>query len=242
MDDPARAHVRLLLEDASARAQESVKRGIKRSYAAHAKRSGQNRPPSVATLTDAVDIFEAETAGLIARSVAGVAAVTNDVEAFEMIVASTDAFKRFFQNEFDKVVKTTTGATTNTPIVVRAVAENRARLTEACTSYQRQLELDRFSFTALIAPTPDSAMPATYTDAKSPPKNRGGKPLAKHWDEMWAAIAFRFWLGDFDPKTQRDVTEAMLDWFTTNEIDVGQTAVTSRARTLWLKIEASRLS
>ncbi len=70
--------------------------------------------------------------------------------------------------------------------------------------------------------------------------NRGGKPLAAHWDELWSSIAVQLWNGDLQPKTQADIKRAMLEWFTAKEIDVGETAVTDRARQLWLKIEATK--
>lgn len=73
-----------------------------------------------------------------------------------------------------------------------------------------------------------------------PVKNKGGKPLAAHWDEMWATIAVQLWNGDLKPTTQADIKRVMLDWFTAREIEVGDTAVTERARHLWRLIEASQ--
>lgn len=63
--------------------------------------------------------------------------------------------------------------------------------------------------------------------------NRGGKPLAKHWDEVWAQIAFQLWNGDLKPESQADIKRAMFAWFNAREIEVGDTAVTQRARQLW---------
>lgn len=54
---------------------------------------------------------------------------------------------------------------------------------------------------------------------------------------MWADIAIKLWTGDLVPKRQADISEAMFAWFNGKEINVGQTAVTERARALWLKIE-----
>ena len=70
-------------------------------------------------------------------------------------------------------------------------------------------------------------------------KNSGGKPLAEHWDAMWAAIAVQLWLGDLKPSKQADIKAAMLDWFNANEIEIGDTAVTERARKLWREMEAT---
>ncbi len=54
---------------------------------------------------------------------------------------------------------------------------------------------------------------------------------------MWADIAVKLWLGELQPKTQADVKRAMFAWFNENEIVVGDTAVTQRARQLWQKIQ-----
>jgi hypothetical protein len=50
---------------------------------------------------------------------------------------------------------------------------------------------------------------------------------------MWATIAVLLWDGKLLPKKQGDIKEAMLAWFTEKGIDVGDTAVTDRARQLW---------
>lgn len=71
-------------------------------------------------------------------------------------------------------------------------------------------------------------------------KNKGGKPLAAHWDDMWAEIAVQLWVGDLQPETQADIKRAMLAWFTEREINIGDTAVTERARRLWQKYQAAQ--
>ncbi len=35
------------------------------------------------------------------------------------------------------------------------------------------------------------------------------KPLAAHWDEMWAAVAVMLYTGDLQPRTQADIERAM---------------------------------
>lgn len=75
---------------------------------------------------------------------------------------------------------------------------------------------------------------------KSDPVNRGGKPLARHWDAVWAEIAFQLWHGDLQPKTQADIKRAMFVWFSAQGIDVGDTAVTQRARQLWQRLDQSK--
>jgi hypothetical protein len=71
-------------------------------------------------------------------------------------------------------------------------------------------------------------------------RNAGGKPLAKHWDAMWADIAVQLWTGDLQPLSQADVKRAMQRWFDDHEIDVGDTALVDRARQLWQRMEAAK--
>ncbi len=109
---------------------------------------------------------------------------------------------------------------------------------ETRTHLLRQLEIQRFTF---IVPQPSSIPPATTVP---PPftaqlKNRGGKPLADHWDRMWAAVAVMLYSGDLKPKTQADIERAMKDWLFANDFDVGDTAVRARARKLWQELVQS---
>jgi hypothetical protein len=95
----------------------------------------------------------------------------------------------------------------------------------------RQAELHRFTFTKT------SSFPSPKVEARSAPKNPGGKPLAAHWDEMWSSIAVMLFNGDLQPKTQADVENAMKDWFGGRDFDIGDTAVRARARQLWQKLQ-----
>lgn len=56
---------------------------------------------------------------------------------------------------------------------------------------------------------------------------------------MWADIAVQLYVGDLQPKSQKQIKDAMFAWFNANSIDAGDTAVTERARQLWQKIEAA---
>lgn len=101
---------------------------------------------------------------------------------------------------------------------------------------ERQLEIHRFTFT-VPAPAVEALPSARMLPFQ---KNEGGKPLARHWDEMWAEIAVRLWTGDLQPQTQADVKRAMLEWLNANNIDAGESTVVPRARQLWQKIEAAK--
>jgi len=91
-----------------------------------------------------------------------------------------------------------------------------------------QIELQRAVFSAFGSPSalkPDN------------PKNRGGRPRAAHWDEMWATIAALLYNGDLKPKSQVAIAKAMQDWLMVHDVDVGDTPVRDRARLLWMKIQ-----
>jgi len=59
-------------------------------------------------------------------------------------------------------------------------------------------------------------------------------------DEMWAAIAVELFTGDLQPKSQADIERAMKNWLGSMDIDFGDTAVRTRARQLWRKLEESQ--
>ncbi len=67
-------------------------------------------------------------------------------------------------------------------------------------------------------------------------KNTGGRPLAGHWDEMWSYIAVQLYIGDLKPVRQSDITEAMLDWFAQQGMQVGPSSVVKRARILFRRL------
>lgn len=127
------------------------------------------------------------------------------------------------------------------PSVLKAALE---RFEQFRLDLNAKLEIARFSFAPKPAPkfAPTPSVPPVISpppEPSPPPTNRGGKPLAAHWNEMWACIAVQLWSGDIKPQSQADVKRAMLDWFNTNEIEIGDTAVTERARQLWLKMAAT---
>jgi hypothetical protein len=70
-------------------------------------------------------------------------------------------------------------------------------------------------------------------------KNKGGRPAAAHWDELWAAIAVMLYLGDLKPRRQADIERAMKDWLVSKDLDAGDTPVRDRARVLWSKLEGA---
>ena len=67
-----------------------------------------------------------------------------------------------------------------------------------------------------------------------------GKPLVYDWEEMWATIAAKLYVGDLKPETEADVADierAMKEWLAARNLDVDHTAIRDRARSLWQKIQ-----
>lgn len=235
MDQPARAQVRLILENLDDLARKTVMDRLRALYADHSAR-GLLR--SGATVKAAVRAMEEEAGRLAEGAVDQVAAVAKDMEAFAMIEAMVQGFDTFLLVQLDDVIAKATGK------MVAAASDSVSRAAqslynEAQRRWTRLLGVHRFTFTEIfrLADRPIVAPNPTIST-----KNKGGKPLAAHWDAMWAEIAFQLWNGDLQPTKQADISKAMFAWLTAKEIDAGQTAVTDRARAIWQKIEAKRLS
>ncbi len=154
-----------------------------------------------------------------------------DTEAFslfgEVFEQFTNATKRKF--EADKLIKT----------IARGGEDGSAArafwklVDDAFVRLKRQKDIRAFSFTH-TAPSKKAEIRGMIAKSTSVPiNNTGGKPLAKHWDAMWSAIAVQLYSGDLIPKTQADIERAMLDWLSAEGIDAGERTVRNRARALW---------
>ena len=235
MDATTRAQGRQVIEAADGRARKAVLEGksaLFENYSPHGLFHAR------ALIKGAVRLFEVEAESLIVKAIDDISAISKDVEAFAMVADCLTRFDRFLVAEFDSVIEKSGGKQVDPGSDVRA---GKALFSEAQASWRRQLEMHRFSFigqpiTGSLELAKTSTVPANTT------KNPGGKPLAAHWDAMWADIAVQLWNGDLKPTKQADITKAMFAWLTAEGIDAGQTAVTDRARAIWQKIEAKRLS
>lgn len=235
MDATARADARQVLEAVERSAHKAVLDGKRPLYARYSPNGLFHAP---VLIKGAVRLFETETEALIVELTDRVSAISKDVEAFAMIADCVTRFDRFLVSELDDVIlKASRDTGVASPSVERSA---KAEFAGAQERWRRQLEIHRFSFIGQsVARALASAEPSQI--ALKPPKNKGGKPLAAHWDGMWAEIAFQLWNGDLQPTKQADISKAMFAWLTAQEIDAGQTAVTDRARAIWQKIEAKRL-
>ena len=235
MDATARARVRHTLEALEGPARKAVLDGKGALYEDYSRLGLFHANILV---TGAVSLFEAKMETLIVNVTDDVSTISKDIEAFAMIADCLTRFDRFLVTELDEIIVKASGGKKVDASVQRTA---KAKFVEAQARWRRQLEIHRFSFVGTPVTASFRAIePATV--APAPIKNRGGKPLAAHWDGMWAEIAFQLWNGDLQPTKQADISKAMFAWLTAKNIDAGQTAVTERARALWQKIEAKRLS
>ena len=166
-----------------------------------------------------------------------IADVSREGEAFGMVVTQLTLLMTGWDSSLKKSVRLAEGGAFNGP-QPSAVAREADRLfLELQQRILKLAEVRKFDFTKSATPAPAAVAPASAPGRPTPVKNKGGAPLAAHWDEMWADIAVQLWSGDLQPKRQKDISDAMFDWLSNRNLDVGSTAVTARARALWSKIE-----
>lgn len=203
----------------------------------HAERAFKKALGQGATAKEAVAICEVEGRAFIALAVKQVGDVAKNPEAFDMIVGYLTGQTRSWDGHLAEAARLMTHGQTEKFESAKNAAEEL--LADLKMRMFRELEIERFAF--VRAPSPQIHGPVSPpATLPTPPKNKGGKPLAAHWDAMWADIAVQIYVGDLKPKSQKQIKDAMFAWFNANSIDVGDTAVNDRARQLWQKIEAAQ--
>jgi len=227
MDQPSREQVRLILDDSVIRARKAVDTRIRKIYA---KYNAKGLLKSGATIKAVVGAAEEIGSDFIKRCVDDVAPVAKDSEAFAMIKEAVEGFLKFIAKKVDSTAELLSDSEQ------RIMDSAETLYLESERSLRRQLEIHRFTFTVPQGITIPQATPSRPTSTPTVVKNKGGKPLAAHWDEMWAAVAVMLYVGDLQPKSQADVERAMKDWLSKNDVDVGDTAVRERARRLWRRL------
>jgi len=230
VDKLEQAQIRLILEHLTSA---SMAACSKRQRAMHAERAFKKALGQGATAKEAVAICEVEGRAFIALAVKQVGDVAKNPEAFDMIVGHLTAQTRNWDAHLAEAVRLMTFGKTEQFGSAKNAAEQL--LSDLKMRMFRELEIERFAF---VRPSPPQEPPHALLPA--PRKNKGGKPLAAHWDAMWADIAVQLYVGDLKPTSQKQIKEAMFAWFNANSIDAGDTAVTERARQLWHKIEAAQ--
>ena len=239
VDALERSQIRLILEHNSS---QMCSKSQERHKAMHADRAAARALGSGDIIRRALKLVEADAREFITTSVDQVANVAQDSDAFALIVGSVTALFRHFEAQVEKaVILATRGGTS--PRYTGAKREADRLFAELRDHMFRELEIHRFSFTkpskSRMLEIRESINLQPKNAEQALPKNYGGKPLAEHWDSMWADIAVALWVGDLSPKSQAEVKAAIFEWFNKKGIDVGETAVRQRAQKLWSKIEAS---
>lgn len=233
MDQLERAQIRLLLEHLTG---EAFRDSAENQKAMHADHAAKGLLRSGNTVRQALKIAEAAARELLTKAVDQVATVSQNTDAFAMIVASVTAAFNHWDAEVAQAVTLASGEAEGSrfPSVKREAdrlfAEMRSRLL-------RELEIYRFTFTkpskARRPDTPQPMIPAPgVTSEAAAAKNKGGRPPAEFWDDMWAAIAVQLYDGTLQPKTQADVERAMAEWITANGHDAASSTIRGRARRL----------
>lgn len=165
-----------------------------------------------------------------------IAAIASDTEAFTFLSAGMHFLLNDLSSNIPGIVKMASGGTDNSAHT--AASELFAQIR---SNINAELAIAEFQFAEPEALN----VPAELAHAEIEPqihrvmKNPGGKPLAAHWDAMWATLAVSLYTGDLQPKTQADIETVIKQWFLDNDLDVGETAARDRARVLWAKYRAA---
>ena len=235
MNERQRSQIALIIAHELDLAQRATEQEARAIFAAHSAKG---------TLGSGVTVIAVSTAigggsdRLLTALIEKVGSIANDPEAFELIAS---ALETHFGNAEGEVVTSTRMASRRgpgepDPSILGAAMK---LFNEIKSDIRARIEIARFTFDGEKADQPAQRL-SVDDPAPMMRVNKGGKPLAAHWDEMWASIAVALWTGDLDPKTQADVKRAMLAWFEDQDIEISNTPVVERARALWLKIEATR--
>lgn len=233
MDTLERNQVSLILEHLSSetlRGAQAARETIK------AEHSASGTLQSGATVKRMAEAIEQLADSFIEGAVDQVSGVAQDTDAYNAIASNLTALLRGLQAEIHNAIMLTIIG--HADRLETVAAEGEKLFNEARARIFKKLEIYRFSFTKpskgdLAAQGISSEAAVTTSVQPVEKRNPGGKPLAAHWDAMWAAIAVKLWVGDLRPNSQADVKRAMFDWFNEAEVEVGDTVLTQRARQLW---------
>lgn len=229
MDKLERAQIRLLLEHLGIEVRQKLQEQNKAMHADHAARGILK---SGSTIKASLRIAEELATALVQKSFDAAAGVAQDIDAFNMVLTDVTIFFR----DIEVTVKKAVSFSSNGPSSASREADRL--FLELKQKILRLVETQRFAFTRPAPSSLASRAPTSLSTLANSRQNKGGAPLAAHWDEMWAAIAVQLWEGDLKPTRQKDISDAMFAWLDERELDAGKTAVTDRARTLWQLLEA----
>jgi hypothetical protein len=238
--EPHRTQVRRILDYLLELAGRDFDERRKAIFADH---SAKGLLKSGATIRRVVRAMEEVAAKFVSDAVEKVSVIAQDTEAFAHLQAALEDLWRSMEAILDITVNVASGRHPHDQrddSVFRAAKD----LFEKSKSLVRsKMELYRFSFTrpssARIGPVGGGQMPAVK-DTRAAQLTKGGRPLAEHWDDMWAAIAVALYAGDLIPKSQSDLERAMLSWLEGIGLEPATSTVRQRARRLWDRLQVEK--
>jgi hypothetical protein len=84
----------------------------------------------------------------------------------------------------------------------------------------------------------EAMLPGSRSNVALPVPSAGGRPPAAFWDDLWCAIWGQIYRAELVPSRQADIERAMLDWASTNDHDLSETAAKARARKLFAEYQS----
>jgi hypothetical protein len=226
MESQQRAQVRLILEHNLELMQIEFE---KRLRALQASNASKGLLRSGGTVKAAIRTMEDLGTALVKQCTDEVIAIERDPDAFSLIQGTLREFQTYLRGELEGVVSQATGHTRESRKDSGAFREADRLFADQELRTTRQLEIHRFSFLRRLELPAIAAVAPQQVERKSV----GGRPLGRHWDELWATIAVMLYVGDLKAETQADIERAMKDWFAQRDLNVGDTPIRERARTHW---------
>ncbi|WP_156472291.1 hypothetical protein [Sphingorhabdus sp. M41] len=238
MNSEQRQQIRLILADALLRAEKDIREKVRHLHTDHAAKGCLN---SGATLKRHVEIFDTVGQSYVSSTLDAIADVSMEMEAFAIYEEGHMQLSTMMRRNLkdDNIYGV---CTTGNPNSAVANAINLQFLSVE-GQLKRLKDLRRYSFTR---PEPIDMASFGLSEKRSAlmpknevTKNKGGRPAAEHWDEMWATIATLLYEGDLNPKRQADIEKAMMDWLESNGHSAADSTVRKRARLLWQRLEVA---
>lgn len=234
MNNLKRDQIRIFLERLTGESQLSLNEQISDLYRLQADilqlRTGT-------TVEAAVGIMAESGQSFLDRSFKKTAEVSRTPEALSMLQTSYEVYIRFMEFKLEDVLHIS-GIAKDRLVMTVAYRDGKLLFETMRSNLSRIFENHRLAFINTDAEgLVVSISPAIVADA-SRSKNKGGKPLADHWDDMWATLAFKLYTGEFHPKTQADIENEIKIWAINSDVPIGDTSARARARKLWQKIDA----
>lgn len=195
-------------------------------YAAHA---AVGRLQSGATVKVALEAMGQMVRDSLDRLGPRILQISPDPDAHNALATAITDLLELFREHVSDVLRMAGGKKAN-PLVGSADQKAFTIFGELEADIETRLEILSFEF--------NPSMQLKQETRKTLVSNKGGRPPAEFWDDMWAAIASALYVGDLDPKSQADIERAMASWIDANGQSAADSTIRRRARRLWDRIAA----